>query len=201
LAPEILAAKGHGKSVDWWSLGVLVCEMLTGDPPFYNKNTQAMYRLILHSKPTYKRPLKKDAMGLLSGLLERQVETRWTGSDIRNSNFFEEYAQKNGTVAKLDWDKVLRKEYSPVFVPPPFDLKLNQLNIDPYYMKKSTKETVRCCLFVVSLLLLLLMLMTKFFFFFFFFLMLLFSVSYFQFSFFPPGCRCTEARGCRKSQV
>ena len=145
LAPEILANKGHGKSVDWWSLGVLVCEMLTGDPPFYNENTQAMYRLILHSEPKYTRPLKKDAMTLLSGLLERKIEKRLTSSEIRNSNFFGNTFQKNGrTVVPLDWDKVLRKEYAPVFGPPVFNLELNKLNIDPYYTKKSTKETVRC---------------------------------------------------------
>jgi serine/threonine protein kinase len=38
LAPEILLGKGHGKAVDWWSLGVLIFEMLTGKAPFYHKN-------------------------------------------------------------------------------------------------------------------------------------------------------------------
>jgi serine/threonine protein kinase len=37
LAPEILNRAGHGRGVDWWSLGALLYEMLTGLPPFYSK--------------------------------------------------------------------------------------------------------------------------------------------------------------------
>ena len=48
LAPEILANKGHGKAVDWWSFGTLVFEMLKGLPPFYDQNMQRMYDKILH---------------------------------------------------------------------------------------------------------------------------------------------------------
>ena len=48
LAPEILENKGHGKGVDWWALGTLVFEMLTGLPPYYDTNVQRMYHKILH---------------------------------------------------------------------------------------------------------------------------------------------------------
>jgi serine/threonine protein kinase len=44
LAPEVLRGLGHGHAVDWWSLGTLIYEMLTGLPPFYNKNINYMYQ-------------------------------------------------------------------------------------------------------------------------------------------------------------
>ena len=38
LAPEVLQSTGHGRGVDWWTLGCLVYEMLVGQPPFENAN-------------------------------------------------------------------------------------------------------------------------------------------------------------------
>jgi serine/threonine protein kinase len=38
LAPEIISGEGHTKAVDWWSLGLLIFEMLCGFHPFKLKN-------------------------------------------------------------------------------------------------------------------------------------------------------------------
>lgn len=43
LAPEILKRQGHGKSVDWYLLGVLLYEMLCGMPPYYSTNKEILY--------------------------------------------------------------------------------------------------------------------------------------------------------------
>jgi serine/threonine protein kinase len=48
LAPEIIMGEGQTKVVDWWSLGALLYEMLSGAPPFYSKNRKKMLSNILH---------------------------------------------------------------------------------------------------------------------------------------------------------
>lgn len=46
LAPEIIQQKGHNHAVDWWSIGILIYEMIVGFPPFYHRNQNTMYELI-----------------------------------------------------------------------------------------------------------------------------------------------------------
>ena len=43
LAPEILLNKGHGKPVDWWTLGILAYEMVAGIDPFTDEDPMAIY--------------------------------------------------------------------------------------------------------------------------------------------------------------
>ena len=47
LAPESITHKGHDQGVDWWALGILVYEMLVGNPPFFDDNPYSLYQLIL----------------------------------------------------------------------------------------------------------------------------------------------------------
>ena len=50
LAPEIIRSKGHGKPVDWWAFGVLVYEMATGFPPFFDDSVIEVYKKIIQGK-------------------------------------------------------------------------------------------------------------------------------------------------------
>ena len=50
MAPEIIAGKGHGKEVDWWSVGILLFEMLTGMPPFNAKSRNQLQKQITGGK-------------------------------------------------------------------------------------------------------------------------------------------------------
>ena len=47
IAPEVLLNKGHGKGVDWWTLGILNYEMLAGQPPFVDDDPMGIYQQIL----------------------------------------------------------------------------------------------------------------------------------------------------------
>ena len=60
LAPEIVEGQGHGQAVDWWSLGNILYEMLTGMPPFYNKDRQKLFNTIKAIKLKYPKYLSKN---------------------------------------------------------------------------------------------------------------------------------------------
>lgn len=53
LAPELILGDPYTKSVDWWTLGILLYEMLTGLPPFYDENVNDMYNKIVTSDLTF----------------------------------------------------------------------------------------------------------------------------------------------------
>ncbi len=112
LAPELLLGQGYTKSVDWWTLGVLLYEMLTGLPPFYDENTNEMYRKIL-SEPLHfpsSDIVPAAAKDLLTKLLERKPELRLGAngaSEIKAHPFFN----------SIDWRKLLQRKYEPTFKP------------------------------------------------------------------------------------
>jgi len=53
MAPEIIQGKGHGKDVDWWSVGILLFEMMTGMPPFNAKSRNQLQKQITGGKLKY----------------------------------------------------------------------------------------------------------------------------------------------------
>jgi len=57
LAPEVIQGRGHSFPVDWWALGVLLFEMLSGYPPFFDDNPFGIYEKILAGKVDWPRHL------------------------------------------------------------------------------------------------------------------------------------------------
>jgi len=56
LAPEMIKRNGHGKSIDWYLLGVVLYEMLVGVPPYFSSNKEELMNNIQRGKlkmPTY----------------------------------------------------------------------------------------------------------------------------------------------------
>lgn len=69
LAPEIVKGCGHGKEADWWSLGVILYEMLCGQSPFYSKDQATMLDNIKNKELICKSELSKEAKDIISKLL------------------------------------------------------------------------------------------------------------------------------------
>jgi serine/threonine protein kinase len=112
LAPEVLKGQGHGMAVDWWSLGTLIYEMLTGLPPFYSQNINIMYQKILNGELRFPSYVSSEAQSLLEGLLTRDVDKR-LGSGADGSFDIKKHVFFTG----IDWEKLERKEIEPPFRP------------------------------------------------------------------------------------
>ena len=69
LAPEMLKKSGHGKSIDWYLLGVLIFEMLTGKPPFYTNKRDLLFKAIATASPTFPATMSEEAKKLLIGVI------------------------------------------------------------------------------------------------------------------------------------
>ena len=90
LAPEIILNKGHGKPVDWWSLGNLIYEMLTGIPPFYCKDNNLLFDAIINNEPEYPEYLSNEVIDLIQKLLIKNPDKRLgsNGADEIKNHIF-----------------------------------------------------------------------------------------------------------------
>jgi len=105
LAPEILLNKGHGKPVDWWTLGIIIYEMLAGIDPFSDEDPMAIYQKILKGKIKFPRHFDRNGKSLVKHLLVADLSKRYGNlrggvGDIKGHRWF------NG----LDWARLLLKQ-------------------------------------------------------------------------------------------
>lgn len=76
MSPEMALQKGHGKPTDFWSLGVVLFELMAGDPPFNGDDELSIYTRIIDSKVVYPKLMSEDAVALLSSLLQKDISCR-----------------------------------------------------------------------------------------------------------------------------
>ena len=76
LAPEIILNEGHDLSVDYWALGVLIYEMVTGWPPFYADEPMKTYEKIVACAVNFPVYVTRQLTDLVSKLLAAQPGRR-----------------------------------------------------------------------------------------------------------------------------
>lgn len=125
LAPEIITGRGHDTAVDWWSLGVLIFEMLAGYPPFTDKDMGTLFRKIQEPERLLLPPdFSQEAADLVRRLLVVDPSRRLGNihpdvSDIQTHPWFR----------PINWETIrLRSQPGPIipFLPNPSEIALQE---------------------------------------------------------------------------
>ncbi|XP_022083041.1 RAC-gamma serine/threonine-protein kinase-like isoform X2 [Acanthaster planci] len=112
LAPEVLEDSDYGRAVDWWGTGVVMYEMMCGRLPFYSRDHEVLFELILVEEVKFPARLTESARSLLSGLLAKDPAKRLGGGpqdaqEIMEHPFF----------ASINWEDLYNKKIEPPFKP------------------------------------------------------------------------------------
>jgi serine/threonine protein kinase len=112
IAPEVLLNKGHGKAVDWWTLGVIIYEMLAGIDPFNDEDPMLIYQKILKCKFSFPRGFDSQAKSLIKHLLVVDLSKRYGNlkkgvEDIKKHKWFKH----------TDWLALVSKTIKMPYVP------------------------------------------------------------------------------------
>ena len=108
LAPEMLRKQGHSQNVDWYILGVLLYEMITGAPPYFSSNRDLMFQNIQKATLRFPKGTSPAAKDLMTKLLERDPVSR-LGSGVSGSEEVKSHSFFEG----IDWEAVYRRELQP----------------------------------------------------------------------------------------
>mmetsp|Transcript_1051 Transcript_1051/g.3994 ORF Transcript_1051/g.3994 Transcript_1051/m.3994 type:complete len:188 (+) Transcript_1051:1055-1618(+) len=94
IAPEIITCRGYTSSVDWWSVGILVYELVYGVTPFASKNRNECFKRILEEELSFPQEprVSGECKALIEGLLAKdpaaRLGSRHGASEIKNHPFF-----------------------------------------------------------------------------------------------------------------
>eukprot|EP01111_Echinosteliopsis_oligospora_P000685 TRINITY_DN1078_c0_g1_i1.p1 TRINITY_DN1078_c0_g1~~TRINITY_DN1078_c0_g1_i1.p1 ORF type:complete len:326 (-),score=93.55 TRINITY_DN1078_c0_g1_i1:85-1017(-) len=88
VAPEVLLGQGYGKSVDMWSVGVIMYILLCGFPPFYEENIALLFEQIIEGNFSFPDPywtnISDSAKHLIKNLLNVDTDARYTAEQALN---------------------------------------------------------------------------------------------------------------------
>jgi len=131
LAPEIIKGEDYTKAIDWWSVGTLIYEMLTGLPPFYTEDEENMYHRIMTANIDFSKPyFSPEAQDLIKKFLNRDPLQRLQDPrEIKAHPWFRD----------INWDKLMRLELTPPFVPSVKSAD-DVSNIDEEFLRENVQD-------------------------------------------------------------
>lgn len=135
LAPEVLSDSSYTRAIDWWGLGVLIFEMLVGEPPFSGDDEEEIFDSIISEDVRYPRYLSVESIAIMRRLLRKVPEKRLgygerDAEDIKQQRFFRHIA--------WEWDKLQNRE-----IPPPFQPKIRNPEDVSNFDLEFTQERAR----------------------------------------------------------
>jgi serine/threonine protein kinase len=138
MAPEIISNKGHGKSVDWWAVGILIYEMNAGIDPFNDEDPIFLFQKILKAKINFPLSFDSNAKSLVKHLCKLDLGERYGNlkggvEDIKKHRFFNE----------INWDMLISYKLKAPYIP----IESDNPNISNRLLTLDSIEQVPCVKF------------------------------------------------------
>ncbi|KAL3112805.1 hypothetical protein niasHT_019779 [Heterodera trifolii] len=135
IAPEIILYQPYGKSVDWWAYGVLLFEMLAGQPPFDGEDEDELFTAITEHNVSYPKSMSKESVLICKGFLSKAPSKR-----LGCSADGERQIKEHCFFRRIDWHKIETRQVQPPFKPK-ISNKFTTDNFDPLFLRLPLKLT------------------------------------------------------------